>query len=102
MQIFVDSSRNSAVSVTIDYVGRHLRRFPDGNSVIGVSVDGTGNRVLVQGDGTTAGDPNNGRLFVYEARTGQQQWTLRLGKGRALVGNVVLEDDVLLRDGFEP
>jgi YVTN family beta-propeller protein len=69
---------------------------------VGVSVDGTGNRVLVQGDGTPAGDPNNGRLFVYEARTGQQQWTLRLGKGRALVGNVVLEDDVLLRDGFEP
>jgi YVTN family beta-propeller protein len=58
---------------------------------VGVSVDGTGNRVLVQGDGTPAGDPNNGRLFVYEARTGQQQWTLRLGKGRALVGNVVLK-----------
>jgi DNA-binding beta-propeller fold protein YncE len=69
---------------------------------VGISVDGTGNRVLVQGDGTSLGDPNNARLYVYEARTGEPQWTLRIGRGRALVGNAILEDDVLFRSSLEP
>ena len=68
---------------------------------IGVAVDDTGNRVLVSSEGVP-GDGGAGRLIAYEAITGAPQWSLRLGYGRALVGNFVLEDrDSIFATGFE-
>jgi len=67
----------------------------------GVAVDDTGNRVLVSTEGLPA-DGGAGRLIAYEAITGQPQWSLRLGYGRALVGNFVLEDrDSIFGNNFE-
>lgn len=88
---------NASAPVAGPVVRTYASAYP-----VGVSVDGTGNRVLVQAEGTPAGDPNNARLYAYEARTGEAQWTLRLGPGRALVGPAVLEDDGVFRAGFEP
>ncbi len=73
-----------------------------GTEPYGIAVDRTGSRVLTTGIGTPAA-PNNGRLSVFEASTGQLQWSLRLGFNRALFGDFVIEeiDLPLLVDGFE-
>ncbi len=73
-----------------------------GTEPYGVAVDRTGSRVLTLGLGTAA-LPNNGRMSVFEASTGQLQWSLRLGFNRALFGDFVIEeiDLPLLVDGFE-
>ncbi|MBK6729276.1 MAG: YncE family protein [Xanthomonadales bacterium] len=73
-----------------------------GTEPYGIAVDRTGSRVLTLGLGTPA-VPNDGRMSVFEASTGQLQWSLRLGFNRALFGDFVIEeiDLPLLVDGFE-
>lgn len=73
-----------------------------GTEPYGIAVDRTGSRVLTLGIGTPAA-PNNGRMSVFEASTGQLQWSLRLGFNRAMFGDFVIEeiDLPLLVDGFE-
>lgn len=68
----------------------------------GIAVDRTGNRVLTLSIGAPA-QPNNGRMSVFEAESGQLQWSLRLGYNRVMLGDFVIEemDIPLLADGFE-